>query len=132
MDAFDLPYPKLLEFLMRGADDLNIIEASIRLLNRHGYWLRNREFLRFVEVFGDPPESAGIRWTEVTSALDEGRLRGDVESVNVLRISASISTFYMVSLRDVIERIGRENIKHVAEAIMYADGFLNSVADPRP
>ena len=132
MDSVEsLAYDDLVDLLMKGTSGLYIWEAAVRLLARHGYWLRDPGFLRFVEL-NDEHLYASIDMTEAVAALDRGELHGDEEATNILRIAASLTIFYQVSFRDVCERISMENIKHVAEAIMYADSFLGSVATPAP
>ncbi|MBG6134655.1 hypothetical protein [Longispora fulva] len=123
-------YEDLVELLMKGAGGIYLQEAATRLLARHGYWLRDREFLRFVVTYEDPPVAAGIRWKAAVDALDRGELEAGIEERSILRIAASLCTFYNISLRDVVEGIDAVNIKHVAESIMYADGYLNSIAEP--
>lgn len=118
--------------LMKGASAVYLHEAAITLLARHGYWLSRKEFLRFVEVYDDPPAAAGIHWDAVVAALDGGDLSAGEEETAVLKIAASIAGHYGVFLYDVVQGLSRETVKYVAEAIMYADGFLESVADPRP
>ena len=127
-----IEHDRLGQLLHEGASGLYINEAAVRLLHRHGYWLRRPEFFQFVDGYGDPVTALGIRWADAVAALDRGELAADQEPANILRVAASLCTFYEVSFRDVCERISREGIKHVAEAVMYADGFLDSVADPRP
>ncbi len=137
--AEDIEPDRLADLLMAGTGEILCVEASVRLLVRHGFWLRHRGFLRHVELFGDPVEAAGVHWKDVMAAFDEDGLGlrvnadfTDQEAANILRIAASLHTFYQLSLRDVMERIGRDGIKHVAEAIMYADGYTGSVAQPMP
>jgi hypothetical protein len=123
---------ELRSLLMRGASGVYLHEASIVLLARHGYWLVKDEFLRFVVPYDDPPVAAGIDWTAAMAALDSGDLRADEEDAAILRIASSIAGRSPVILFDVLQGIDRDNIRYVAEAVMYADGFLESVADPRP
>lgn len=130
--AADLDKRDLDRLLMEGAGGIYLNEASARLLIRHDFWLGQRDFLEYVVVYGDPPEAAGIDWPAALKALERGELRCDSEQRSILKIAGSISTFYLVSLREVVENIDRENIRHIAEAIMYADGFLGSTANPIP
>jgi hypothetical protein len=118
--------------LHEGANGVFLQEAAVRLIVRHEYWLKHEDFLEFVVVYGDPPETAGIDWIAALRALDGGELRAEHEEASLLRIAGSIGSFYPICLRDMIEGIDLENIKHIAEAIMYADGFLGSVAQPKP
>jgi hypothetical protein len=131
-DPASLEYQQLVDLLILGASGLYPIEASIRLLDRHGYWLRHEGLLRNVKLFGPPFSSAGIEWNDVLDLLDRGALDGDLEALNVLRSAASIATFYRVSLREALESVRPENIRHVVEAVMYAHGFLSSTANPLP
>lgn len=122
---------RLAELVFIGASGLFHQEASRRLLIRHGYWLKQQPFLEFVTVFGKPPKFASIEWNNALEALDNGVLVADREEASILRIAGSIATDYAVCLHYATEAIDKENIKHVAEAIMYNDGFLDSVAEPR-
>lgn len=121
---------QLTTMLMRGATGMYLHEAAVRLLLRHGYWLRRRDFRNYIDV--DSLGRAAIDFGAAMAALDRGELVGDDESQKVLRIAASMSGVYPVHLREVVEGIDRDGIKHIAEAIMYADGFLNSTADVQP
>lgn len=122
---------RLADLVFIGASGLFHHEASRRLIIRHGYWLKQESFLKFVTVFGKPPKFASIEWKEALEALDSGALVADREEASILRIAGSIATEYAVCLHYATEAIDKENIKFVAEAIMYNDGFLESVAEPR-
>jgi hypothetical protein len=122
---------KIVSSLMKGAGAVYLHEASVILLARHGYWLQRNDFLRFVKVLKNPPDAAGIDWAAVIAAIDSGDLRADEEEIAILKISASIAGHFGLFLYDVVQGISRDNIKYVAEAIMYADGFLESIADPQ-
>ncbi|MCO6008499.1 hypothetical protein NE236_26330 [Actinoallomurus purpureus] len=122
----------LASLLMRGAGGNYVYEASVQLLVRHGYWLSNRDLLKFVVTYEDPPAAAGIEWGAAVAALDSGDLEADQEQAVILRIAASISGACKIALFDVVQGIDRQNIKYIAEALMYADGFLGSIADPIP
>jgi len=122
---------QLEELLMRGASGVYIHEASARLLLRHGYWLPRPEFVPFVALYGDPVDAIGIRWKEAVEALDAERLAGPPEAESVLRIGASICTFYKMCLREEIENLTQDSVEMVAEAVMYAASFLSSRAEAR-
>lgn len=124
--------PDFLERLMRGGGGLFLVEAAIRLLIRHGVWLEDPNFSKFL-VYDDAYNWIGVDLAAAAAALEAGELPGDEEDQKILKIAASLGSnkAYRISLRDVMEGIDQENIKHVAEAMMYADGFLESVADPR-
>jgi len=122
---------RLEELLMRGASGVYVHEASARLLLRHDYWLHRPEFSPFVVPYGEPVDAIGIRWAEAVEALDAGRLKGTPEAESVLRIGASICTFYKVSLREEIEGLTQDSVEMVAEATMYAASFLSSTAVAR-
>lgn len=122
-------YEELLRLLALGVEGIYLLEASLRLIVNHDYWLRRSDFAQFI-VLGDPPGAASIDFVAATSALDHGQLQADSEQASILRIAASLATAYPVILREVVEGIEAPNIKHVAEAIMYADGFLESTAEP--
>src|SRR5262245_58934812 len=94
--------------LMRGSSYVRLQVAATRLVFRHGYWFKSREFLRFVEVYGEPVFSAGIQWKDALDALDQGRLASDREAADVLRIAASIGSVYPVDGREVIAFISRD------------------------
>jgi hypothetical protein len=115
--------------LMNGADEKFLVEAAARLIARHGYWLGLPEFAEFLEFY--PPDAAGIWYKRAAQALDDGRLPvRDQEDANVLRLAASLVVPYRVSLGEVIENNSAETIALIAEAMMYADGFLSSRATP--
>ncbi|GIH08486.1 hypothetical protein Rhe02_65530 [Rhizocola hellebori] len=133
----DMPGEKLADLLMRGASGIFLYEAAVLLLRRHGLWLEHPGFRRFIVVEPDG-QKASVDLKAAMPALDSGSLTADTgdwltddEAAKILRIVASLSGTYPVLLREVVEGIDRENIKYVAEAIMYADGFLSSQADPR-
>jgi hypothetical protein len=128
----ELDRDALVSLLMRGASAVYLHEASVLLLAHHEHWLRRPDFRRFVELYGDPPEAAGVQWDAVVTALESGRLPAGEEETAVLKIAASLAGHHAVSLYDVVQGLSRDTVKHVAEALMYADGFLESVADPRP
>jgi hypothetical protein len=120
---------RLKEMLMRGASGMYIHEAAIGLLIKHGFWLTNPTFLEHIVVELDGTV-AGIDYKNLMSVVDKTGGGADEESISILRIAASLSGMYPVHLRDVVEGISRENIRYVAESIMYADGFLTSTATP--
>jgi hypothetical protein len=81
----------LASLLMQGAGGLYVNEAAVRLIVRHGYWLRRTDFIQnFVVLYGEPADSAGVRWELAASALDGGELKADKDPANVLRAAASI------------------------------------------
>ncbi|NJC69868.1 hypothetical protein HC031_09070 [Planosporangium thailandense] len=132
MTAENLDTDELIALLHLGTDELFYIEAAVRLVERHRYWLEQPTFRRFIELFDNPyPRSAGIWWKDAVAALDRGELECDQEAANVLRIAASIATFYQVSFRDVMESLSPETMKHAAEALMCAGGYTESVATPK-
>jgi len=115
---------------MASAGEVFLVEAAIRLIARHGYWLHNAGFLKFVGF--STPDAAAIRFKQAAEALDAGELTvRDDEDANVLRLAASLVTSYRLILREAVENNSRETIKLIAEAIMYADGFTTSEATPR-
>lgn len=118
--------------LVKGASGLYVQEAAGRLLARHGYWLKQTEFHRFVELYGDPVEAMGIRWLDAVESLDAGDLPASAEAANVLRIAASIAEFYQVCLREAVEYLSRETVELVATAVMYAATYVDSVAQAKP
>ncbi len=124
---------ELRRLLMRGASEVYLYEAAIMLLCRYcdGYWLSRVDFLRFVDL-DMANDWATIDFDRAMSSLDSGELPADDEQAKILRIVASLGGVYPILLREVVEGIDRENIALVAEAIMYADGFLSSTADPKP
>lgn len=105
----------------------------MRLLVRHRYWLERPEFRKFIEVFDHlVPVRAGIWWADAAAALDRGELQAaDQEAANILRIAASLATFYQLSFREVMAQRSPEAIKHAAEAMMYAAGYPESIAAPK-
>jgi hypothetical protein len=116
--------------LIAGSSEVFLVEAAVRLVARHDYWLHLPEFREFVEYY--PPDGAGIWFKAAAQALDDGKLViRDQEDGNVLRIAASLATMYRVIIREVIENNSPETLKLIAEAMMYADGFLTSTAHPR-
>ena len=121
---------RLIELLMEGASGVYLHEAAVRLIARYGYWLHDESFRSFLVPYGEPPEAIGIRWEDAVAALDRGEIVADDEETKVLRIAASIATFYRISLRDCVEGLDASTVKHVTEAIMYADGYLSSTAHP--
>lgn len=125
-------FDRLSELLMKGASEIFIQEAATRLLIRHAYWVQNEAFQQYIVVYNGG-EDAGIDFKRATAALDAGDLVGeDEEPEKILRIAASLSIMYPINLREEVEGIDAANIKHVAEAIMYADGYLHATADPYP
>jgi hypothetical protein len=131
VSAAELGTSQLAELLFTGCGGMFLAEASMRLLIRHGYWLTQESFLAHVDVYGDPPQFAGVNFTPLMAALDNRELPGDHEQQSILQIAASLLGKRAVVLRHVCQNIDPEHIKHVAEAIMYTDGFLESVAEPR-
>jgi hypothetical protein len=131
VSATDLETSQLAELMMVGTGAMFVAAASVRLLVRHGYWLTQESFLKHVDVYGDPPRSAGVNFKPLMAELDNGQLPGDHEQQSILQFAASLLGWYPIVLRHVSQGIDAEHIKHVAEAIMYADGFLESVAEPR-
>lgn len=129
----DMDLDELSELLKLGTHNLYYAEAAVQLLIRHGYWLKQPEFRRFIEVFDHlTPACAGISWADAAAVLDRGELQAiDQEAANVLRIAASLATFYQLSFRDVMERLSPEAMKHAAEAMMYAAGYTESIAVPK-
>jgi len=127
----DVDKEQLRELLTRGAEGVFLIEAAIRLVIRHEYWLNNERFLDYVKIYGDPPAGAVIDFKPMMVEFDKDRFGAPDEEAHVLMIAASLCVPYFVCLREVVEGLDLDTIRLVAEAIMYADGFLESVADPR-
>jgi hypothetical protein len=128
----ELEDDRLVELLMEGASGVYLHEAPVRLVALYGYWLHDESFRSFLVPYGEPPEAIGIRWEDAVAALDRGEIIADDEETKVLRIAASICTPYRVILRECVEGLDADTVKHVAEAIMYADGYLSSTAHPAP
>ena len=131
MDAQDIETDELIELLKLGTSDLYYHDAAVRLISAHRYWLDRRDFRRFVELFDQPRRCAGIWWEKAAAALDRGEMAADYEPANILRIAASIATFYPVSFRDVSERLSPESMRLAAEAMMHAGGYTQSAAKVR-
>jgi hypothetical protein len=133
MNAKDMDTDELIALLRLGTSELYYIRASVELIARHRYWLERPDFRQFVEIFpsDDTGTSAGIWLEKAADALDRGELPADMEQANVLRMAASLATFYHVSLRDVSERLSPETMKIAAEAIMWAGGYTESTAEVR-
>lgn len=130
--AEDVDVDELIELLHVGTAEMYTNVAAVRLLVRHRYWLEQPEFRKFIEVYDEMrPRNAGVSWQDAVQALDRGELRADHEAANILRIAASLATFYEVSFRDVMERLSPEAMKHAAEAMMCAAGYAESVATPK-
>jgi hypothetical protein len=124
MDRIDRD--RLEEFLWSGASSIFLQEAAVRLIIRHGYWLGDSEFLRYVEFFPGDPDSAGIHWQDALDALDRGDFKVDEEDANILRLAGSIATGYRVTIGWLVETLSRDAVKHFAEAVLYADGILEA------
>lgn len=122
---------ELFRLLINGASGMYLHEAAVVLLDKHGYWLGREDFLTYVDV-DRSNDWAAIDYRRLMPALDGGNLPAGEEEAKILRIAASLSGIYPVLLREVVEGIDLANIKLVAEAIMYADGFLSSTAQPAP
>lgn len=131
VDAVSIGKSRLEYLLVAGTDEIFLVEAAVRLVVKTDYWLNRNDFLRYVEIYGNPPEAAGIWFQPALMALDNGELRADEESSSILRIAGSLVVPYELILREVVESIGEANIKHVAEAIMYAASFTEGVAYPK-
>ena len=130
VNAEEIGTDVLIEMLRNGTDGLYYMDAATRLLSRHRFWLEQKEFRRFVQLYDDG--SAGIWFERAATALDEGALTAPgFEESNVLRAAASIATFYRISLRDVSERLSPEVMRLVAEAFMEAGGYAQSTAAVR-
>jgi hypothetical protein len=124
-------FDRMCEMLMKGASEIFLHESAVRLLIRHAFWIQNEEFQQYIAIYNGG-EEAGIDFKSATAAIDAGELVGDEEAVKILRIAASLSIMYPINLREQVEGIDAVNIRHVAEAIMYADGYLHAIADPDP
>lgn len=122
---------ELAALLWEGASSMFRHEATVAFLIGTEYWLRHEQFLGFVEIYDGPPRAAGVHWAEAMHALHHGVLRAGQEESSILRIAASIATAYPVSIGEMAENIGRDAVRLMAEAVMYADGFLDAFADPR-
>ena len=114
---------------MEGASGVFLFEAGVLLIHRHGYWLRNPDFRRFIR-WDDPPGAASIDYQAALAALEIGELRTDDEEAwKVLHLAASLSSTHSIYLREMVEGLEQDTVRYVAEAIMYADGFLESKAE---
>ena len=131
LSARDLDKQVLADLLLAGAEGIFVVEAATRLIVKYEYWLHHDGWLEYVLLRGDPPVTAVVDWKPLMEALDSGFIKAPAEESQILRIAASLIIPYRIYLREQVEGIDRQNIKLVAEAIMYADGFLESVADPR-
>jgi hypothetical protein len=131
MNVEDIETDDLIPLLRLGTSEMFNLLAAVDLISRHRHWLDRPDFRRFIKLFHDDQigTSAAIWWEGATGALDRGELSADIEQGNVLRMAASIATFYKVALRDVSERLSRETMKIAVEAIMYAGGYPESTAE---
>ena len=126
MNAEVIPARQLLCLLEDTAAGLCADTAAIELLARHGHFLHQRAFRRFVAtsttLFGGQP-AAVIRWRPAVHALDAGLLPCSSPGQAILRIAASIGDDTIpVRLRSVLGGLDSRNIALVTAAITAANG----------
>ncbi|MFI5908164.1 hypothetical protein [Dactylosporangium sp. NPDC051541] len=128
-DVDRLDHDQLAAGLMEGAVGVWVVEAAMRLIIRHGALLKNQRFLDFVIV--DPDGTAAIDFDAAVAAFEAGALPLEYdEDRNILYIAASLVGRVAIRLKEFIDSNDPTAIKHIAEAMMYADGYLNGVAEP--
>jgi hypothetical protein len=126
VNAEVIPARQLLCLLEDTAAGLCPDTAAIELLARHGHFLHQRAFRRFVAtsttLFGGQP-AAVIRWRPAVHALDAGLLPCSTSEQAVLRIAASLGdNDIAVHLRQVLGSLDHTNITLVTRAITTANG----------
>jgi hypothetical protein len=126
VNAEVIPARQLLCLLEDTAAGLCPDTAAIGLLARHGHFLHQRAFRRFVAtsttLFGGQP-AAVIRWRPAVHALDAGLLPCSTSEQAVLRIAASLGdNDIAVHLRQVLGSLDHTNITLVTRAITTANG----------
>jgi hypothetical protein len=126
VNAEVIPARQLLCLLEDTAAGLCADTAAIELLARHGHFLHQRAFRRFVAtsttLFGGQP-AAVIRWRPAVHALDAGLLPCSSSEQAILRIAASIGDDDIaVHLRQVLGSLDHTNITLVTRAITTANG----------
>lgn len=125
---------ELYKLLMRGASTLWPVEAAERLIfhtESLRQWLVENNFIRAC-VF-DERVAASTHFDEALAAWDR---RPNAQSSEyssdyaVLRCAASLAGKLRIDLRSTLEYLDERSAKLVAEAVMYAAGFMDGEANP--
>jgi hypothetical protein len=132
--AADLDPLDLQTALLRAAVGDYGTEAAILLLVNAGHWLTELAAADLITVDYDddptgPPtgQAAGIGWAQVTwtdldTALRDGRIVGSAGQLRLLRAAASLAEGHPVALGDLAAGLDRDNLRLLLAAVAHAGG----------
>jgi hypothetical protein len=110
---------ELAEALQAGASasDQTGLYWAVRMLDQHSYWIGRADIRPFVKGWWQMPDRPGrwwltawIEWEELLAAVDAATIHpGSTSERSILRIAASMSSPYKVSLRDETQSLGEGN-----------------------
>ncbi len=118
--------------LIRAGGTIHQVEAAIDLLYRTPSLLAEMQEHGFVRPDVEPGGRPflNVYFDEAAAAQQAGSLKLSPSDVAVLRIAASLAGKMAVNLRYDIGGLDRDAVRHVAEAMMRAMGWLDATADP--
>jgi hypothetical protein len=111
--------------LLAAADGILPDAAAAGLLIGSGAFLHRPDFAPFIETAagtGSGIPMAWIDWDDAVTALDDGRLPVSSGEKALLRLTASLARGTLVSLRDTVTSLDRDNARHLTTAIRKAAG----------
>jgi hypothetical protein len=132
--ARDLDPDELQIALLRAAVGDYGAEAAILLLTNAGHWLPELAAADLITVdYDDDPEApptgqpagigwAAITWTDLDTALRDGRIVGSAGQLRLLRAAASLAEGLPVALGDLAAGLDRTNLRLLLAAIAHAGG----------
>ncbi|RVU18260.1 hypothetical protein EOT10_32295 [Streptomyces antnestii] len=106
---------------MAGRKRAGLVVAAVRLVAEHRTWLNDPEFYRFVatgEMAGQ--RWVGIDWPAIVKELKAGTIEGGEPDLLILKVGASMASYYPLSLRDDL----RDQSPEAAVALMRSIGYL--------
>jgi hypothetical protein len=118
--------------LMRAGGTIYEVEAALDLLHRTPSLfaaMSEGGFVRSEDEPGGRP-FLNVYFAEAIAAQRTGGFRLPHSDLAVLRIAASLAGKLAVNLRYDITGLDPSSVRHVAEAIMRAAGWLDAEADP--